>query len=463
MASSPAVSLLLLLPVEIQRLVLEQLDRDSLFDLRLTCKALCYHATPIAFQQLHVWLEEESLQKLVKIAQESHLCTYVKSIGFGMAAFHDAGSEAFDYEVLLYQRKEYALSQGSSKAALLKPAWCAYRSCYKKQRALKESGLDLAMLTKAVTSFSSLETVDLIDFKTTVDGGPEGPKLLGEEMSSRKHMLNVSNPRILVPRGGRQLRVLLRALGATDRKLQELTLHLRTENFSDFGFYSPLSTKEVRFAWSAFAGLKRLGLCLSPIGGTVLEDCRRRSEDISLTTVLRAATELECLWLELPRFEWIPEPGECWKDIIQIQHFGKLKKLCIEGAVLNEAEFVSFLLHSCQRLKSLKLRFATVVEGRWDLILETIKDLPELQHINLKDLWHEKSRGGFVMPDDMDLEPLYDYLLKRRSDNPWQSMCQARLAPTKRRRIILRPKTQRRTTTRTSETAQKYGKLHRVT
>ncbi len=65
---------------------------------------------------------------------------------------------------------------------------------------------------------------------------------------------------------------------------------------------------------------------------------------------------------------------------------------------------------------------------RWDLILETIRDIPELQQIDLEDLWYDDSDGGFVMPDDMDPEPLYDYLLKRRSDNPWQSMCQARLA-----------------------------------
>jgi len=288
--------------------------------------------------------------------------------------------------------------------------------------------MDLAMMTKAVASFSSLEAIDLIDFQAFVDGGAEGPTLLRNEMSLRKHMLNVSNPSTLVPRGGRQLRVLIRALGTIDRKLQELTLNLWTSNISGNGFYSPLSAKDVRFAWSAFAGLKKLGLCLYGIRRTIIEDCRKRLEELSLTTVLRAATELESLWLELPRNDTKPAPGECWKNIIQIQSFGKLKELSIEGATLNEAEFVSFVLHSCQGLKSLNLVSATVVEGRWDLILETIKDLPDLQRIYLGDLWYEHSRSCFMMPDDVDPEPLYDYLLKRRTDNPWQSMCQARLA-----------------------------------
>ncbi len=96
MAGSPAVSLLLLLPAEIQRLVLEQLDRGSLFNLRVTCKAMCYQVTPIAFRELHVWLEEESLQKLVNIAQVPHLRTCVKRLNFGMDAFYDTGFGTFN-------------------------------------------------------------------------------------------------------------------------------------------------------------------------------------------------------------------------------------------------------------------------------------------------------------------------------------------------------------------------------
>lgn len=428
MAGSPAVSPLLLLPAEIQRFVVEQLDGKGMFNLRLTCKALCFHVNPIAFQQLHVWLEEESIQKLVNIAREPHLRTYVKSIRFGMDAFYGTDFETFKYDVFPHQDNVYNFPQGGTETALLKPAWRVYRTYYKKQRALKESRLDLAMMTEAFASFSSLETIDLIDFQAYVDGCAEGPTLLREEVSLRTHMLNVSKPRMLVPRGGRQLRVLIRALGAIDRKLQELTLHLWTSNINEDGFYSPLSAKDVRFAWSAFTGLKKLDLSLCGIRRKIIEDCRVCSEELSLTTVLRAATELESLWLELPEIDTRPEPRECWKNIIQIQRFGKLKHLSIEGATLNEAEFVSFLLQSCQGLKSLNLEYATVVEGRWDLILETIKDLPELQQIDLGYLWYEHSRSCFVMPDNVDPEPLYDYLLKRRSDNPWQSMCQARLA-----------------------------------
>jgi len=428
MADSPAASPLLLLPAEIQRLVLEQLDYESLFNLRLTCKALCYHATPIVFQHLHVWLEEQSLQKLVNIAQKPHLRTYVKSIGFGMDAFSDTDFQTFKHHVFPHQDNACAFPQGESEAALLKPAWRVYRRYYRKQRALGEFRLDLAMMTEAIASFSSLDAIDMIDFQTTVLGEAEGPRLLREEKSLRTHMLNISNPRILVPRGGRQLRVLLGALGAIDRKLQELTLHLWTSNINDGGFYAPLSAKEVCFAWSAFAGLKKLNLCLKAIPRAIIEGCRERSEELSLTTVLRAATELESLCLGLPSHDTKPEPGECWKDIIQIKRFGELKRVCIAGAILNEDAFIAFLLLSCQGLKSLALGFATVVEGRWDLILETIRDIPELQQIDLEDLWYDDSGGGFVMPDDMDPEPLYDYSLKRRSDNPWQSMCQARLA-----------------------------------
>lgn len=429
MADYSAVSLLLLLPAEIQRLILDQLDRKTLFNLRVTCKALCYQATPIAFRELHVWLEEESLQKLVNIAHMPHLRTCVKRLGFGMDAFYDASFRTFERFVFPNQVDNfYAFPQRKIEAALLKPAWRVYRRYYKKQRALEESRKDLVMLTKAVASFSSLERIDLIDYQAFVDGAAEGPTLLRDQTSLRQHMLNVPNPTILVPRGGRQLQVLIRVLGIIDRKLQELTLHLWSSNISVNGFYSPLSAKNIRFAWSAFAGLKKLGLCLFGIRREIVEDCRERSEELSLTTVLRAAAQLESLWLELPRVDTNPPPGVCWKNIIQVQSFGKLKELSIEGATLDEAEFVSFLLHSCQGLESLNLMSATVVEGRWDLILETIRGLPKLQWIFLEDLWYEHSRSCFIMPHNVDLEPLYDYILKRRTDNPWQSMCQAQLA-----------------------------------
>ena len=32
--------------------------------------------------------------------------------------------------------------------------------------------------------------------------------------------------------------------------------------------------------------------------------------------------------------------------------------------------------------------------------------------------------GGMRFLENIDAQPLYDYLLRRREDNPWDSMCQ---------------------------------------
>lgn len=77
MANSQLASLLRLLPTEMISAVLEMLDRNDLFILRLTCKALCSHATPMAFDELYVWLERASLQRLVNIARHPQLRPHI--------------------------------------------------------------------------------------------------------------------------------------------------------------------------------------------------------------------------------------------------------------------------------------------------------------------------------------------------------------------------------------------------
>jgi hypothetical protein len=76
--------------------VLEMLDRKDMFILRLTCKAVCSYATPMVFDQLSVWLEQDSLQRLVNIARHPKLPTHVDRIIFGMERFYDIDFRQFE-------------------------------------------------------------------------------------------------------------------------------------------------------------------------------------------------------------------------------------------------------------------------------------------------------------------------------------------------------------------------------
>lgn len=436
MAHSPMSSPIVLLPTEIHNLVLKELDRESLLKVRLTCKTLNYHATSPAFKRLHVWLEEESLQKLVNIANKPHLRKYVKFIDFGMDSFYDVSGAYFKQHVFPKVSVQYALGQKKPEAAFLNLASYKYRNYYLKQLTLQNTNRDLAMFAHAVAAFSALECVRLVDFQSHVEGSNQGPKLLKKEILLRQDILNTASfraPRPPTPLGSHQLRILIRALAANDdSKLESLCLQLYTANLNRQGFYSTLSATDADFAKSAFCGLKRLTLSLAPVCLTIAEEWGNTSTESSVTTVLKAATELEDLRLEFPspRGSIPAMPGACWKDIIQTTCFGKLKKLSIKRGILHQGQFLSFLTQSCQGLKKLELSSAMVVEGgSWDPVFETIRTLPELTELALEDLWCGAHGRGFMALEEgsnVNRERLYDYLLKRTDDNPGHSMCQAR-------------------------------------
>ena len=425
MADSPVSSPIVRLPTEIHNLILENLDRGSLLKLRLTCKALNYPATPLVFKRLYVWLKQESLQKLFNIANEPHLHKYVKFIDFGIDWFYDVGYPRVEHETFPGCGFRYAFETGTN-GTLLKSTLYIDRK-YRKQPALKESNGDLEMFAHAISAFSALQYIRLADSQTHVDESIEAPQLLREALL-RQDVLNAASCSPPMALGGKELRILIEALAASGgSKLESLYLQLYTANVSRLGFYSTLSAKDAHFAKSAFSGLKKLTLSLPLVCHQVVDGGRSPSTESSVTTILKAATELEDLRLELPteRTSATTKRGSCWKDIIQTNCVGKLKKLNIKGAILDEAQFVSFLIQSCQGLKKLHLSTAIMVEGSWDPVFETIRSLPELADLASEDLWYGVHHRGF-MPlhgSNMNAKPWYDYLLSCRVDNHWHGMC----------------------------------------
>ncbi|KAL8792516.1 MAG: hypothetical protein Q9195_004886 [Heterodermia aff. obscurata] len=395
MSDSLVFSPIVRLPTEIHSLVLKELDRESLLRVRLTCKTLTYHATPLIFKRLHVWLEEDSLQKLVNIANEPHLQKHVRFIDFGMDLFYDISGPQFKRCMLPQHSSPRALKLSKSDAAIVKSAWNIYRRYYIKQHNLTTTGRDLAMFARAIAAFSALESIRLVDFQWYVEGTNKGPKLLKKETLLRQDMLNADSIAASMPVGWQQLSILIRALAASrGDKLQNLQLHLHSPNISREGFYSTLSAEDANFAKSAFSGLKRLSLNLAPVSYTIQTGWKKTSTESSVATILKAATEVEELQLAFPivrknhpRVELSSE----WKDLIQPTCFGKLKTLSIKRAILNEAEFVSFLTQSCQELKRLDLWGVRVVEDSWDRIFQTIIGLPELVEVCIKEMWYSYS------------------------------------------------------------------------
>ena len=412
-------------PPEILKLILEYLDRKELLSSRLICKGTCHCATPLAFKCLHMWFEEQSLQRLINIARAPHLRACVKILTFGLDAFYDISYEQFQQSMCPDFFSMYSQGFSLFNPAGIKyreAAWPVYQEYYQLQRALEDSGRGSAMMVEALGAFSSLCAIEFVDFEWrggySWNGWGEENKFLKKEKRLPHHVLAFPTNSIPVPRGGQQLRVLMKALAGTEKKLEKLSLNLWASNTGTGGSCSPLSTNDRRLAVAAFAGLKRLHLDLEPI--------RTYSEELSLTTIIRAATGLEYLDLQLPPSGLGALPGAHWRNIIQIQEFGCLKTLHIFGAILNESEFVAFLRQSCQKLRKLSLRHTRVFEDSWELTLKTIRGLKELQVIELDNLWYRCNRHEPVMVHSLNLSPVYDYLYQRTSDNSWRSCPDAR-------------------------------------
>lgn len=419
MAKLQSVSLLRSLPAELVSGVLKELDREDVFNVRTTCKEMSYFANPFAFKELHVWLEESSLQSLLNIASDPILCKNVRKLVIGMDYFYDITWEEFKQYIFPPFTHNPAPTQppNLTERTQRRATWSVYREYYLKQRALENSGRDLAMMTQALKAFSSLVTVKLVDYQPCVDGF-KSPQLLKTEKLLRKDMLTVPNPRIRVPRGGQQMRVLLQALAASDRKIEKLVLDLNSANISRTGFYGPLPEAFHSITIQALAGLKTLVLNLRDISPYLLKRLKLRSEESSLTSILQAATRVERLWVQFP-----DDFTQSWSNYIHVHRVCQLKELHISAALFHEEDFALFLRSSCQKLQKLTLWDTSVVGESWDLIFETIRNLPNLQKIELYLLWNQ--------PDTvfkyMDAQPLYDYLLRKRNDSPWYSMCEASL------------------------------------
>ena len=420
MAKSLSASLLPSLPPELVGIVLKLLNKEDLFNVRITCKAMSCYAAPLVFEELHVWLEEQSLQSLINIASDPILRKNVRKLIIGMDYFYDFSYEIFKDFIYPYDyNPDPTRCLNGSELAQRREAWKVYRKYYLKQCALEKSGRDLAMMTQALRAFSSLLRVSLMDYQPWCDEYEE-PRLLKSESLLQTDFLTVPNDHIRIPRGGRQIRVLLQALAASDRKIGELSLEINSSNIEENGIYGPLPKEFHSITVQALSHLQKLNLVVfDPIDPALLAAWKKNSQELSLTTILRAATQLECLWVEMP-----PDDDELWNNYIQIPRVGQLRELRVSEVVFHEADFVLFLSSSCQGLQRLALASAKVKEESWGSIFETIRSLPNLEYIDFDILWHKLSNGGAIWLDYTNAQPVYDYLLRKRENIPWDDMCE---------------------------------------
>lgn len=235
--------------------------------------------------------------------------------------------------------------------------------------------------------------------------------------------------------------VLVAALSQGAKNLEYLSVQLHTAGVNCGQFLAPLKVNGHVLATEAFLGIQRLHVRLHhtdwihEISGTAIKE-------LSIKTMLRVSTVLESLTIKLDQptvykdQHTVDKSAERnhlhWRDFVP-HRFGRLRDLTIDGVDLHTSDFTRFLRQSCQDLKSFNIGSATVVQGSWNGILESIRKLSNLEDIMILDLWedaHNWVKGNLVFDSEapFDPKPLYNFLLGRSDNNPWKTMCEATAA-----------------------------------
>ena len=411
-------------------------DHFELLALRLTCKALNQYATPMAFRNLTFWLEEKSLERLVKISESPHLARYVQHVSCGMQEFYDISFDTFRHyrwempsAYLIWSYNDSVTRMNSASLRQQHVLYDEYRNGFQRQEIAREQDAFLTMASRALRSFPALTSFDLTDDYNPSSG------TYGVSMEDYKDSIYRLSQRLELPylRGTYQLNVLVKTLKNSKSRLHRLSL-VCTGNYAGSCTGGSLHEEvlDQRTVREALATLKELSFTASSQEmyhyGVLLEDI------VTVTSLLQAAVHLTKLTLKIVENRPVgkPPPYGLLEGLLGAATFNQLEELRVEHVALEESELETILSGVCPRLKSLHLSHIFLLSGTWARSFRAIQQLPLLEIVSLLSF-------RFNLNDDPDdpieyimmfkgerraqqMALMMDYLFCRRSDDPWIDM-----------------------------------------
>lgn len=410
------MSFLLSLPYELLVQILHTWRFDTLLNQRLTCKTFANHATLFVFSFLRVRLEQKSLDNLLQISRSIHLRDHVKRLDLALLDFHD-DVDFQDFLNYIYINNENGLAHRpdiirsaqlgeqqliqtmQNQPRVLQRAYKQYKKRCRQERKSKRSSDFTTLLEAALKSLPNLIEAGISDHSPVWSDKP---------------------------RGGRQLRTLIRVLSGAGRQLECLSLRLDEYYVGTRGgLLSPLHSNVRQLAHIAFANLKKLSLELPELHHPEYE--QQFEPRYSITTILQSANNLEYLELGLPDLKTgNPDSGATWYDLFGMKKVGRLQTLIIIGLVVQEYELINFISKSCSELREFRLAYARLIQGSWETIFNALRSLEHLNTVELHYLRHNLDRGDYwhMLNAIGGDKRLHDYLCKRTQENPWPKMIQ---------------------------------------
>lgn len=158
-------------PQELLRLIVEDVDYESLEPLRLVNKAFAAAAAPLLFEVIPLWIGVRSLERLTAISEHPQLSHYPKQIIFSPMRFVEYEADAH-YSDKVKDWLEYQPASLSMHTLTMAKHMSAYRSYIEAQRLLSSKDVDVKILARAFSQLPRLESLH-VDYWDTIIGSGE--------------------------------------------------------------------------------------------------------------------------------------------------------------------------------------------------------------------------------------------------------------------------------------------------
>lgn len=373
---------------------------------------------------MKVWLEKDSLQRLVDISEHPRYSKFVMDITISMHRlnpykYNEApASDSGDWRpylenerniTALYRRAKSTVDKDSVRLHSETDAVARAKRIVdhlEYQKRMENEGLDIVQLSTAIRKLSKLSTI-IFDSSSSkpisTQFSNDGFALDEPGPEWRRHVLQVG------------LQALVRA------ECQPRTIVVDT--ISDEGYFTPCWAFQDINLLIPMAGLRSLvhNLKTFYFDGDVEDDSFDDFllRGVALGRFLEHASQLEELHLDIQGV-WAEE-NSLSALTGQGQH-RRLRKLTLIHYGTSMRELVTWLLLHSSSLETISLRYLGLVQGQWDELLDLLRasPWPLLSFIDLRGIFTLTSDGdGDYRNWDHGSAQLVDYVQIRTDANPY--------------------------------------------
>ncbi|KAH8807901.1 hypothetical protein F5884DRAFT_790411 [Xylogone sp. PMI_703] len=419
------------LPIDVLQIVVEHLSPKDLQTARLVCKTLEICAVSKLFYHVRVWMQSQSLERLLSISRCDRIRKHVKRISIGLELLEtNAPSKSLFLQRLYHQKHSVPLPQRASQPLsfenigwymgnqdwtpeLVSTAYNAYTKLIEEQRLFEEIGMDSIGLGAAFANLPNLQSVVL----QSTNFGQMDPEQLPKDVRELRNRVLLCPYTSQIFRssdtGRIHFRNFLRAVSVNNLKILELSIA------DDWKFVMPenlrLHPGDLVMCRKAVAHIRRLYLKLPQynhqgeyVAGFfenqlgVLMQSMPLLED--LTIVARSSSSY-VPWLTA----WEP---------LRIPLLRTISVQCIDFA---EDDLFRYMERHAETLRVVELSAIEMRNGSFSSLFERMRGALNLERLTLSGIFEDTERSYFHYPPEV-MRAIERFVTRRSSKYPYEEI-----------------------------------------